>query len=87
MPPCTICLQALFKFLDHLHSTERIFALYSSYQLLDDMVDRARDSDPMAIERIPDLLQFTVAHVTSFEGCIQRCLDIPVSNVAPTLSS
>ena len=59
----------------------------SSYQLLDDMVDRARDSDPMAIERIPDLLQFTVAHVNSFESHIQRCLDIPVSNMAPTLTS
>lgn len=57
---------------------------HSSYQLLDDMVDRARDGDPMAVERVPDVLQFTMAHVNTFESLIERCLELPVSNVAPT---
>lgn len=55
----------------------------SSYQLLDDMVDRAREGDPSAVERIPDVLQFTMAHVDTFESLIERCLDLPISNVAP----
>lgn len=61
--------------------------LCSSYQLLDDMVDRARDADPVAIERIPDLLQYTRAHVNSFESLIERCLDLPVSNLAPSVTN
>lgn len=46
------------------------------------MVDRAMDQDPMAIERVPDALQFTVANVSAFESVIERCLDLPVSNLA-----
>lgn len=61
--------------------------LINSYQLLDDMVDRARDADPVAIERIPDLLQYTRAHVNSFESLIERCLDLPVSNLAPSVTN
>lgn len=48
------------------------------------MVDRARDGDPMAVERVPDVLQFTLAHANTFEGLIERCLGLPVSNMAPT---
>ena len=55
----------------------------SSYQLLDDMIDRCMDGDPNAVERVGDVLQFTIAHVNTFETLIERCLGLPVSNVAP----
>ena len=51
------------------------------------MVDRAMDADPAAIERIPDLLQYVRAHVDGFETLIERCLDLPVSNLAPSASN
>ena len=54
----------------------------SSYHLLDDMLDRAIDQDPMAVERVPDALQFTTANVSGFESLIERCLDLPISNLA-----
>ena len=45
-----------------------------SFQLLDDIVDMAQDGDGTARERLPACLQFTLAHITSFENCILTSL-------------
>ncbi|KAL3156665.1 hypothetical protein ABBQ38_000946 [Trebouxia sp. C0009 RCD-2024] len=48
--------------------------LIQSFQLLDDIVDMAQDGDGTARERLPGCLQFTMAHITSFENCILTSL-------------
>lgn len=45
-----------------------------SFQLLDDIVDMAQEGDGTARERLPGCLQFTLAHITSFESCILTSL-------------
>ncbi len=45
-----------------------------SFQLLDDIVDMAQQGDGTARERVPGCLQFTLAHITSFENCILTSL-------------
>ncbi|KAK9820402.1 hypothetical protein WJX72_009982 [[Myrmecia] bisecta] len=63
-------------------TTTELDNVIRSFQLLDDVVDRARGGDSEAAERIPDVMQFAIAHTSSFEGCIERCLGLPPSNVA-----
>lgn len=48
--------------------------LIQSFQLLDDIVDMAQEGDGTARERVPGCLQFTLAHITSFESCILTSL-------------
>ncbi|KAL3132429.1 hypothetical protein ABBQ32_008987 [Trebouxia sp. C0010 RCD-2024] len=48
--------------------------LIQSFQLLDDIVDMAQEGDGTARERLPGCLQFTMAHITSFENCILTSL-------------
>lgn len=48
--------------------------LIQSFQLLDDIVDMAQEGDGTARERLPGCLQFTLAHITSFESCILTSL-------------
>lgn len=48
--------------------------LIQSFQLLDDIVDMAQQGDGTARERVPGCLQFTMAHITSFENCILTSL-------------
>ena len=38
------------------------------------MVDMAQEGDGTARERVPECLQFTLAHITSFESCILTSL-------------
>ena len=56
-----------------------------SYEMLDSGLARAWMGDLGAAERIPDLMQFTLSHTTSFETCIERCLGLPPSALAPSV--
>ena len=53
--------------------------------MLDSGLAKAWMGDTGAAERIPDLMQFTLSHTTSFETCIERCLGLPPSSLAPSV--
>lgn len=58
--------------------------LVKSYELLDNTLLAAWNGDANAVEQVPQKLQFTIAHTNSFETMLERCLDLPPSNVAPS---
>ena len=64
-----------------------VLAAHRSYELLDSTLLAAWHGDPHAVEQVPQTLQFTIAHTNSFETVIERCLDLPPSNVAPSAIS
>lgn len=48
-----------------------------SFQLLDDMLDRARDGDPQAVGVVADLLRQCIQNNVRFEGVIKDCIGVP----------
>ncbi len=49
-------------------------SLRRSFQLLDDVVERAAEDDAVAKERVPGLMQYTQANLTGFENTILMLL-------------
>ncbi|KAK9801403.1 hypothetical protein WJX73_006831 [Symbiochloris irregularis] len=68
-------------------TTLRLEDLIRSYQLLDDRLSGAWRGDPTAMETVREALQATQAQTSSFETIIERCLDLPPSNIAPSAIS
>ena len=69
------------------HDNAVMVMVLRSYELLDDRLSSAWHGDTSAVEGVPAALQVTQAHTASFETMIERCLDLPPSNVAPPAMS